>query len=94
MRLTGAREIKKKNGKKQCKSFHNYWISAQRKEKIYSIANVAGSEETNGYIPGPMISGAGGWQSNPIPEFYLPVAPSLAKMLHELRLFLLCNRLR
>jgi hypothetical protein len=46
MRIKGARAIKKKNGKKRYKSFHNYWISAQRKEKIYGIANVAGSDET------------------------------------------------
>jgi len=46
MRITEARTIWKKNGKKQDNSLHNYWISAQRKEKIYGIANVAGSEET------------------------------------------------
>jgi hypothetical protein len=45
IRITGARAIWKKNGKKQDNSLHNYWISAQRKEKIYGIANVAGSEE-------------------------------------------------
>jgi hypothetical protein len=45
IRITGARAIWKKYGKKQNNSLHNYWISAQRKEKIYGIANVAGSEE-------------------------------------------------